>query len=397
MGRKTKEKMRRREGITLIALVVTIIVLIVLAGVSITLVLGNNGIVTKAKEGATKYERAQAREKLELVLMEIHTEKVNNATYTDEDLEAKLEENEMQLEGNIVTVDGWQFEIDRDKLEIIDEGNKIEESNKYIKVSAELEKLLKEAKMTIGVKEVLNTPDIINQMSSTPENNITAEELGKLLTEANIEEITLSQMVTNDEFTKDLINKLSITTIANNTILREHVNALIPTITEADVTREIIDGEITYRDKFGGKTRVSSEHEAEEYEFFGWRAFDNTLDDLTFSMAGDAIGYYIEYEFAQPVYAIEIRYIFVHGSSHEGTRTIVIQGYDEENNQWKEVSEELTWTGPNEDIYKEDKVELEYKKSYRRYRLYVKDAGGNEFGSSISGVFTMQLYGKLAE
>ena len=40
---------RNTKGITLIALVVTIIVLIILAGVSINLVFGNLGIVTKAK------------------------------------------------------------------------------------------------------------------------------------------------------------------------------------------------------------------------------------------------------------------------------------------------------------------------------------------------------------
>ena len=41
---KTKEK-----GITLIALIVTIIVLIILAGVSINLILGKNGLIEKAK------------------------------------------------------------------------------------------------------------------------------------------------------------------------------------------------------------------------------------------------------------------------------------------------------------------------------------------------------------
>ena len=42
-------KIKDNKAITLIALVVTIIVLIILAGVSINLVLGDNGIITKAK------------------------------------------------------------------------------------------------------------------------------------------------------------------------------------------------------------------------------------------------------------------------------------------------------------------------------------------------------------
>ena len=46
------------KGITLVALVVTIIVLIILAGVSISLVLGQDGVVQKAKEGRDSYAEA---------------------------------------------------------------------------------------------------------------------------------------------------------------------------------------------------------------------------------------------------------------------------------------------------------------------------------------------------
>ena len=42
--------MKKNKGITLVALVVTIVVLLILAGVSINLVLGNNGIIAKAKD-----------------------------------------------------------------------------------------------------------------------------------------------------------------------------------------------------------------------------------------------------------------------------------------------------------------------------------------------------------
>ena len=51
---KTKET----RAITLISLVVTIVVLLILAGVSINLVLGNNGIITKAKEAREKSAQA---------------------------------------------------------------------------------------------------------------------------------------------------------------------------------------------------------------------------------------------------------------------------------------------------------------------------------------------------
>ena len=63
---KTKEM----KGITLVALVVTIVVLLILAGVSINLVLGNNGIIIKAKEAAEKTAEAQEKEMTERNLLE---------------------------------------------------------------------------------------------------------------------------------------------------------------------------------------------------------------------------------------------------------------------------------------------------------------------------------------
>ena len=61
---------RNSNGITLIALVVTIIILIILAGVSINLLFGENGVITKAKEGASAYDKAGVKEKLELEKVE---------------------------------------------------------------------------------------------------------------------------------------------------------------------------------------------------------------------------------------------------------------------------------------------------------------------------------------
>lgn len=60
MERKKEEKNKRKfneKGITLIALVVTIVVLLILAGISINLVLGENGIIKKAKEAKTAHEQ----------------------------------------------------------------------------------------------------------------------------------------------------------------------------------------------------------------------------------------------------------------------------------------------------------------------------------------------------
>ena len=63
------------KGITLVALVVTIVVLLILAGVSINLVLGNNGIIAKAKDAETKSAEASQND---LKGMNALTEEMNN-------------------------------------------------------------------------------------------------------------------------------------------------------------------------------------------------------------------------------------------------------------------------------------------------------------------------------
>ena len=54
--------MKREKGITLIALVITIVVLLILAGVSISLVLGQNGLITQAQEAKRKTAEAEKNE-----------------------------------------------------------------------------------------------------------------------------------------------------------------------------------------------------------------------------------------------------------------------------------------------------------------------------------------------
>ena len=55
-------KKTRQSGITLVALVVTIVVLLILAGVSISLVLGQNGLIANAKEAREKTKNATDEE-----------------------------------------------------------------------------------------------------------------------------------------------------------------------------------------------------------------------------------------------------------------------------------------------------------------------------------------------
>lgn len=61
-----KRKNIKEHGITLVALVITIVVLIILAAVAINLTLGNNGIFTRAKTAKEQYQNAEAQEKFDI-------------------------------------------------------------------------------------------------------------------------------------------------------------------------------------------------------------------------------------------------------------------------------------------------------------------------------------------
>ena len=101
---EVKEKNR---GITLIALVVTIIVLIILAGISISMLTGQNGILNRAVEAKEKTQVANEKEAVNMAAMEALTE--GKGTITKEILtktmKSYLGKNDVELTGN----GPWQY------------------------------------------------------------------------------------------------------------------------------------------------------------------------------------------------------------------------------------------------------------------------------------------------
>lgn len=53
---------KNQKGITLISLVITIIILLILAGVSLNLVLGENGLIRRSQEAKEAYTQSQSEE-----------------------------------------------------------------------------------------------------------------------------------------------------------------------------------------------------------------------------------------------------------------------------------------------------------------------------------------------
>lgn len=57
---------KKEKGITLVALVVTIVVLLILAGISLNLVLGQNGIINRAQQARDNTKAGQTTENSEM-------------------------------------------------------------------------------------------------------------------------------------------------------------------------------------------------------------------------------------------------------------------------------------------------------------------------------------------
>ena len=88
-----KINLKKNKGITLIALVITIIVLLILAGVSIAMLTGQNGILTQAQNASTQTEIAEAKEKAQMDILAWQSERLENgqdATLNDETVKTIL-------------------------------------------------------------------------------------------------------------------------------------------------------------------------------------------------------------------------------------------------------------------------------------------------------------------
>ena len=101
---------RRNSGITLIALVVTIVVLIILATVSINTVLGDNGIIKKAQEAKEAYSKSVKAEDTAMQKL------LNEMVQYDTDNSGSGGETTKPAEGITATVDGKTVTITKDNV-----------------------------------------------------------------------------------------------------------------------------------------------------------------------------------------------------------------------------------------------------------------------------------------
>ena len=130
---KEKDMAKRQTGITLIALVITIIVLLILAGVSIATLTGDNGILKQANQAKENTNSKAAWEKVQVEALgsiskdtgkfdkDIFKNNLNtNLKIKKDDIEEITDENGTKI---IVPIDGYKVIVNAETGEIIEPTN----------------------------------------------------------------------------------------------------------------------------------------------------------------------------------------------------------------------------------------------------------------------------------
>ena len=176
------------KGITLIALVITIIVLLILASVSIAMLTGKNGLLQKATKAKEENKLAQAKEQINLMLQEYRIERDTGSNKKFEDFLIEKEKDkkidsyekndsydenskklwDIELDGYFFTVDEAPLKIvsyaktkvrPRATVEMITNGYVLEGNIVQFKITIELPEELKDAVTSVNLPDGVTKTD----------------------------------------------------------------------------------------------------------------------------------------------------------------------------------------------------------------------------------------------
>lgn len=176
-----KNMLKKEKAITLIALIVTIVILLILAGVTIATLTGDNVLYGRAKQAKENYSISEAKEKLTTKLMQLQTEIIvdkgkeasiedvnrfidTNSKYYDKE----IEDIKDKKENKIIKILGYYFEVDN-KLDIIGDidASELAQTETTYKVNSINENIMN---VTIHIKNEIGIQKIIkpDNKSITP-------------------------------------------------------------------------------------------------------------------------------------------------------------------------------------------------------------------------------------
>ena len=223
---------KKAKGITLISLVITIIILLILAGVTLSLTLGDNGIITQAQKAKEAQEIAAIKEDFQLAILDKELEKGGEGLTQEELEEIAGNYGELQEDGNTIKTDeGYEIKIDEIYKPGGGTGGGSGSSDEEI---AALEEKIKELEQT--VEDLNNTKTELEG---------TIEDLNKQLEEEQGNNAELQEQIENLQGQVDSLNKT-----------KEQLEATISDLNTqiAELQKKQSTGNATVADVLEGKT-----------------------------------------------------------------------------------------------------------------------------------------------
>ena len=225
------------KAITLISLVITIIILLILAGVTLSLTLGENGIITQAQKAKEAGEIAAIKEDFQLAILDKELEKGGTGLTKEELEEIAGNYGELQEDGNtIITEDGYEIKID----EIYKPGGGTSGGGS----GASDEEL---AALEEKIKELEQTVEDLNNTKTELEGTI--EDLNKQLEEEQGNNAALQEQIENLQGQVDTLTKT-----------KEELEATISDLNMqiAELQKKQATGNATVADVLEGRTFSNS-------------------------------------------------------------------------------------------------------------------------------------------
>lgn len=154
----------KEKGVTLIVLVVTVVVLLILAGISINAVLGSNGMIKKAKDATNQAKETEVKEKIKRIVLGYHL--TNGYEPLEDYLKSKVEEGKIDNVTNnkdgtlTVKKDGYSVTVDDSKQDTATDKGTLVINTKIAKFAQNTVS----AQLSFSVKAELNGKNVYNNI-----------------------------------------------------------------------------------------------------------------------------------------------------------------------------------------------------------------------------------------
>ena len=217
--RKSEYNTHKRErGITLIALVITVIVLLILAGITISALSGDNGILENAGKAKEETEISQIKEQAEIVKQGVITENLVEGTEPTRDdiINAILDEMGGTAEGNLITTEDGKYEImvkEDNTIEVVEKGQGYMDAEyKDPAPASDFEYTIDSETNTVTITKYIGTDTVVN-IPETIEGKTVVKLGGASFSRCNLQSVKIPNTVQTIEMMTFRNNELTYVSI----------------------------------------------------------------------------------------------------------------------------------------------------------------------------------------